>query len=342
MSNRNNHWVRRFGQRVLRPFGGLRRHSWVSLRLLHAEPHLRIFFTTIRLDPFHRDAVHAWRKVIASMRPSDRVLWATWWHADLPYFTDAARMFRDSRVSLANVWVLGNTPAEVAAAQAAGFRASWVNNNCWLDENLFRIRQEPREFRAIMIAQRNMHKRTHLARGVDGLVFVETPLFRLNQPVATDWPHDTVTYSNLEPAEVVQLINRSGAGLILSAVEGACFASSEYLLCGKPVVSTPSQGGRDVFYDDYNSLIVAPDPAAVAEGVTRLLERRTDPVRIRQRHLDLAHRFRRRFARDVLGEILRESGVRDDPDMLLTRILRHKMKESLSLKQALKLVRTDG
>jgi glycosyltransferase involved in cell wall biosynthesis len=38
----------------------------------------------------------------------------------------------------------------------------------------------------------------------------------------------------------------------------------EYMLCGTPVVSTPSTGGRDVFFTPENSIIRDDNPKAVA------------------------------------------------------------------------------
>ena len=45
--------------------------------------------------------------------------------------------------------------------------------------------------------------------------------------------------------------------------EGANYSSSEYLLCGLPVVSTESSGGRDYWFDDYNSIICKPNEDSV-------------------------------------------------------------------------------
>ena len=47
----------------------------------------------------------------------------------------------------------------------------------------------------------------------------------------------------------------SQVGLCLSKSEGAMFASIEYLLCGLPIVSTKSVGGRDIFFTDENCII---------------------------------------------------------------------------------------
>lgn len=52
----------------------------------------------------------------------------------------------------------------------------------------------------------------------------------------------------LDHDEVTDAIYKSCLGGIFSEHEGACYASTEYLLCGCPVISTPSVGGRDVWY----------------------------------------------------------------------------------------------
>jgi glycosyltransferase involved in cell wall biosynthesis len=58
-------------------------------------------------------------------------------------------------------------------------------------------------------------------------------------------------------------------GGIFSEKEGACYSSSEYLLCGLPVVSTRSEGGRDEWYNKWNSIICDPIESAVSEAVSR-------------------------------------------------------------------------
>ncbi len=73
----------------------------------------------------------------------------------------------------------------------------------------------------------------------------------------------------LSPEEVGRIVARSHCGLAFSPLEGFCRASSECLLSGVPVVSTRSTGGRDVWYDRYNSIIVEPDVDAVYEAVQR-------------------------------------------------------------------------
>ncbi|MBZ4023547.1 hypothetical protein CKO11_13880 [Rhodobacter sp. TJ_12] len=108
-------------------------------------------------------------------------------------------------------------------------------------------------------------------------------------------------------AEVHQTLNESRCGLLLSAMEGACFSSSEYLLSGIPVVSTPSLGGRDVWYNDYNAIIAEPNPDAVAAAVETFVANPRDPEKIIKMHIEQAEVYRKRFAK-VFGDILKRHG----------------------------------
>ncbi|WP_164127899.1 glycosyltransferase, partial [Stenotrophomonas maltophilia] len=65
--------------------------------------------------------------------------------------------------------------------------------------------------------------------------------------------------ARLTPEAVNRVYNQAAVGLCLSAVEGAMCASMEYLMAGLPVVSTPSVGGRDVYFDPDYCIIAEPE-----------------------------------------------------------------------------------
>jgi glycosyltransferase involved in cell wall biosynthesis len=75
----------------------------------------------------------------------------------------------------------------------------------------------------------------------------------------------------------------------------------EYLLCGLPVVSTASVGGRDVFFDDEYVKIVEDTPDAVRAGVAEIIRRRVSPELIRARTLERMQAHRERFVKLVQG-----------------------------------------
>src|SRR5690606_24986861 len=106
--------------------------------------------------------------------------------------------------------------------------------------------------------------------------------------------------------------------------EGACLASSEYLLCGLPVVSTPSRGGRDIWYDEDNSMICEPSPAAVHRAVRLMIERSNrgelDPQTIREKHIERAQRHRARFL-EITTRAFKQVAAIDDPTQVFERTM---------------------
>lgn len=99
------------------------------------------------------------------------------------------------------------------------------------------------------------------------------------------------------------MLNSSSVGGIFSATEGACYASTEYLLCGLPVVSTASSGGRDIWYTPNNSIIVEATESAVAAGVqeamVKLQTGEFDRAAIRSGAVRMAEQFRAKFVREI-------------------------------------------
>ena len=217
--------------------------------------------------------------------------------------------------------VLGNTSDEVARLQAAGLDAVFVNSNAFVDERLFDIdRTAPKLYDAIHDAQLGAFKRHELTveiRSLAIITYLYYPGLREAYPLAmverlrhATWlnPPYSPSYRRLTPTEVCYHLNRSRVGLCLSAVEGAMFASVQYLLCGLPLVTTPSRGGRDVFFDEGYVATVPPDATAVRRGVEQMIERAPDPALIRALTLDRMQEHRARFI-GLVDRIYAESGV---------------------------------
>jgi len=118
-------------------------------------------------------------------------------------------------------------------------------------------------------------------------------------------------YIALPPEMVARYCNRAHVGLCLSAVEGAMFASIEYLLCGLPVVSTINRGGRDFFFDPEFCITVPPDPAAVAKAVEELSRRKISPEYIREKTLQKVMHERNKFLEFVQAIYEHEGSNRD-------------------------------
>jgi glycosyltransferase involved in cell wall biosynthesis len=319
-----------FRRRVRAAFG-----ARVGLRRLAAGGNGRLFVVAGHLAYPH--PVWVWRRVARHLRPTDRLCWLTYWHSDAAYFAAAAREYRRIGFPVDQVWVLGNTCQEVAAATAAGFRAAWVHNNSWLSEDVFHPSGVAKRFAAVMVTQPAAYKRPWLAARVGDLAIVAGRGVAAKRSDLASIPHRAF-YTDIPPEQVCRVINQARVGLILSEEEGGCFASSECLLCGIPVVSTPSRGGRDVFYDSDNSVVVEPTAAAVARAVAELANRPVDAERISRTHRERAAEFRSTFVREVLRPALDEIGADDTPERVLASTLRHKLVDWRRPRAAIRLL----
>lgn len=193
--------------------------------------------------------------------------------------------------------------------RARGVPALFVNQNAFLDERLFTIQpQTPRLFDAVYNARMTPFKRHHLLQQVDsslligGLLTTDDSQEYFDQ-LRLQLPRATFTHAN-DPGyrgsdEIAQLLNSARVGVCLSAVEGAMFAATEYLLCGLPVVSTPSLGGRDTWFDPRFSRIVPADSRAIADAVRELISLKIPPDLIRNATVTRMTEHRQRFTSAV-------------------------------------------
>ena len=115
----------------------------------------------------------------------------------------------------------------------------------------------------------------------------------------------------LYPHQVNEVLAQSRVGLCLSAAEGAMKASIEYLFAGLPVVSTPSLGGRDLYFDDEYCLIAEPDPRSIRDAVQALIRRGVPRERVRARTLARVDADRAKYIAYVQS-LIDEGGGREN------------------------------
>ena len=161
--------------------------------------------------------------------------------------------------------------------------------------DVFSVAQtKKKEFDAVMIASRLPCKNRDLAADIPNLANIMSAYIH-EQELAIP----NAKYTNdrfLSRSEINEIFSNSQVAMILSYVEGANRSTLEYLLAGLPVVSTQSKGGRDVFFDSENSIIV------LRKGRTRAEIR--DEVTKAFREL-----LRRKVDGEVSGEKIRETAL---------------------------------
>lgn len=221
-----------------------------------------------------------------------------------------------NRYDLSRVILLANDVDSLNLARELGLSNSiFCNQNAWLDFNLFKIIRgiDKKRFSMALNCRPESFKRPYLADGVKDLLIIQGlnynkdnfyDLMRLNPKY--------INSSRITQTEVNDLLNQAFVGGIFSEAEGACFASSEYLLAGLPVISTQSRGGRDVWYTEHNSIICEPNKESVIEAVEIAIEKiKTKyfvPEEIRNEHIKKQLSFRGDFC-ELLQKIFDEEKI---------------------------------
>jgi glycosyltransferase involved in cell wall biosynthesis len=205
-------------------------------------------------------------------------------------YADAARTLPNSRFV-----ILANTQVESVLLSQAGIPNMLANELMFVDERLSTVVAPPApnlaRFDAIYVARLVPFKRHELAASLPSLVLTHGPpkpgeaervKGLLPRARFANFEGDAGSYAYLKDAEVVNLMNRAAVGLCLSASEGSMRVSMEYRLCGTPVVSTRSIGGRDRYLFGPHVRIVDDDADAVAAAVRDLRAQRFDRLAVRE------------------------------------------------------------
>ena len=235
-------------------------------------------------------------------------------------------VYQNPGFDLKSIYWLANTPAQAKMVLDLGFNVLEFNHNSFIDEYTFQIQEEPKIYNLVMNARPENVKRPWLAMKVPHIAAIKGKLFSPNNFGDLGQLHpDYLNQERITLDEVVTILNQSYVGGIFSEKEGACFASSEYLLCGLPVVSTICSGGREIWYNDYNSLIVEPDEYAIAQAVellaNKVKDKKIDPYQIREHHIALSLIQRDRLHR-LLNEFIEDLKVEISAEQIYQKILR--------------------
>ena len=189
-----------------------------------------------------------------------------------------------------------NSRTESQRLKWLGRKAYFCHHNLFCDESKLKIGTGDKRFDAIYIAQMSPFKRIELAAEVERLLIVAA-----NPPVTPEAlarlgvPRAEGNQKRLDRDEIAAAISAAHCGLALSEVEGGMLASAEYLLCGTPLVSTPSRGGRDEWYTERNHLLCEPTKQSVGAVVRSAMNRSWNPEAIRQGAIEKCREHRQRL-----------------------------------------------
>ena len=250
-------------------------------------------------------------EAFARENPGGCVLVQLGWECETPEsvgrLSSSAAAFREGTGG-ARLLVMCNSQAELEALDKAGLETRWIHQNALMDERRFRpLGGEKRPFDAAYIARLTPFKRHGLlpVELAPRLLFLGAFVRASEREYAAGIREKYAAarwMGAFSGAKISCLLAQAKCGLALSGVEGACFASAEYLMSGLPVVDTAALGGRDVLYPWEFVRRVEPTPESVAEGIAHWAAHRPDPWKVRAAFLAKAEPHRERF-RELMKEL---------------------------------------
>src|SRR5262249_43796110 len=133
-----------------------------------------------------------------------------------------------------SVCVLLNEEEDAGSvARIPGLGFAYVSHNAFTSIRQFAITPAEKIYDAVVNARPLRFKRVHLCAKIENLCCI-----RMMEDIDPESYFDAaslnprfINYETLSIRRVAQLLNQSRCGVILSAREGACFASTEYLCC---------------------------------------------------------------------------------------------------------------
>jgi glycosyltransferase involved in cell wall biosynthesis len=241
-------------------------------------------------------------------------IFTLWWSHEFPPMVWLIKIHINNfrkKFPNCNFWFLCNTQKEYRLFNSLGIKCIFCNHNAFVDEKLFRIRPRIRKkFDAVYNAQIARFKRLELASKIEKLAII-TYFDYVKSSFGYYWKIKRVLNratwinkpkENYIPAQqLAKYINQARIGLCLSKIEGAMYASAEYLLCGLPIVSTKSVGGRDEFFEEAYVKIVTSNKYAIARAVEEMIRREVSPIIIRKKTLNKIENHRKRFINLIQG-----------------------------------------
>jgi glycosyltransferase involved in cell wall biosynthesis len=271
----------------------------------------RCFFEGSKLRIFFLENVshnYLWLKKYRNyIRPTDLFIIQLGWDFSQSLARHAAFTIESLNLNKDNFFIMYNSMKEQSIGFSYGLQGELINHNAWINEDRFKIIKSEIKYDALYIARRSMFKRHMLASKISKLALVAGGHTFGESPCELPESINDPT-KKLNRQEIIEMCAQSACGLCLSKIEGASYCSSEYLLCGLPVVSTFSDGGRDIWYTTNNSIVCGDSEASVLEAVEKIKEKKLNREEIRADHLLLSNFFRQKFIKH-LEKIFKSRGL---------------------------------
>lgn len=253
-----------------------------------------------------------------------------WTHEDDASIKELAADLKEiaKRLPLSQNIILANTRRELELFRASGIPAIEGNLLLFTNENDFWIEPDcSTDVVATYVGTLAPYKRHELACNIDDLALLYwRPSDEILQKIQHILPHaifrnhqnSTNEYRLIRGKKYCQMLARSKVGLCLSRYEGPMRASMEYALCGLPIVSTESFGGRiEVLRGRQFNRIVSDDPDDIARAVDELAAEKFNAQEVRKDAILQLEKMRYDFLRQIDNVLIEVFGS-DAPQLKIS------------------------
>lgn len=197
-----------------------------------------------------------------------------------------------------------------------------VNQNAFINENVWKIINKQKKYDMVINSSFTKLKNLQLTKLIENKVYIgykNGSLEEFNEcvpkdgyiPNFEDRERNIDNWIRMEESDIIGFLNESYVGGIFSNAEGCCFSSSEYLLCGLPVISVKCEGGREYWYNKENSIICKNDPLEIKNAVElakkKLKNGEFNPIKIRNKHIEMQNKHRK-YLTDKVIEVYNKIG----------------------------------
>jgi len=193
----------------------------------------------------------------------------------------------------------------------------FINHNTFTNENNFFINENvEKKFDLVVNSAFSNYKRLHLTKLINNTVYIgryydDFLYTNLNEnSIILNFKDNNFIKDNYKwlcHNDINTISNQSFMGGIFSNIEGACFSSSQYLLCGLPVISTRCKGGREIWYNDKNSIYCDDTPESVLACVEIVKQKikngEFNKYQIRETHIENQEFYRIKLTNYILQKI---------------------------------------
>ena len=212
------------------------------------------------------------------------------------YKSDVNQIKNDLKI-LKKCVMLCNEPETKLVCNECGVYSAIININAFLNENQYKIDPEiKKKYNSLLILENaNYNFDIDLISGLKNIAILCNNPQELKIPEAIKEHSHILNYADFK--SVYEVYNSAKCTLALALDDGSGYQSCESLLCGIPVVSIPSVGGRHLWYHYINSIISDVTSESVAESVWDCGRRRFNPQEIRNKQITLMNQYQQKFCK---------------------------------------------